>query len=61
MELLTRREFNGVALDCYKAENEADGFWATREQIGRLLDYKNPASAIKDIHLRNKIFKGKSI
>lgn len=53
MELLTTRNFNGVALDCYKAENEDDGFWATREQIGRLLEYKNPANAIKDIHNRN--------
>ena len=33
MELLTTKEFNGVALDCYKADNEGDGFWATRKQI----------------------------
>ena len=54
MELLTRREFNGVALDCYKAENEADGFWATREQIGQLLEYKTPGISIGKIHQRNK-------
>ena len=40
MELLTTREFNGVALACYKAENESDGFWVTREQVGQLLEYK---------------------
>ena len=53
MNLLMTKSFNGVALDCYKADNEQDGFWATREQIGRLLEYKNPANAIKDIHNRN--------
>lgn len=54
MELLTTRKFNGVALDCYKAENEDDGFWATREQIGRLLEYAEPNNAITFIHKRNK-------
>ena len=54
MELLTTREFNGVALDCYKADNETDGFWATREQIGRLLGYKNPSDSIAKIHNRHK-------
>ena len=54
MELLTTRDFNGVALNCYKAENQADGFWATREQIGRLLDYKNPSDSIAKIHNRHK-------
>ena len=50
MDLLTTREFNGIALDCYKADNETDGFWATREQIGRLLEYENPRMAIAKIH-----------
>ena len=54
MELLTTREFNGVALDCYKADNENDGFWATREQIGQLLEYEYPREAIGKIHQRNK-------
>lgn len=54
MELLTTRKFNGVALDCYKAENEDDGFWATREQIGQLLEYDNPRISIANIHNRNK-------
>ena len=54
MELLTTREFNGVALDCYRADNENDGFWATREQIGQLLEYTNPGISIGNIHNRNK-------
>ena len=54
MEILTTRKFNGVALDCYKAENENDGFWATREQIGRLLGYAEPMKAIAKIHERNQ-------
>ena len=53
MELLTTHEFNGVALDCYKAENDTDGFWATREQIGRLLEYGHPNDSIRKIHERN--------
>ena len=52
MELLTRREFNGVALDCYKADNEDDGFWATREQIGQLLG--SSKETIASIHKRHK-------
>ncbi len=54
LKLLTTREFNGVALDCYKADNEDDGFWATREQIGRLLGYSEPRIAIGKIHQRNQ-------
>lgn len=42
MDLLMTRKFNGVQLDCYKADNEQDDFWATREQIGRLLEYAEP-------------------
>ena len=53
MQLLTTRNFNGVALDCYKAENEDDGFWATREQIGMLLGYNDPTDAIAKIHDRH--------
>ena len=47
------KEFNGVTLDCYKAENEDDGFFATREQIGRLLEYAEPMKAVAKIHERN--------
>ncbi|MBR2207923.1 MAG: phage antirepressor KilAC domain-containing protein [Synergistaceae bacterium] len=53
MNLLMTKEFNGVALDCYKAENQEDGFWATREQIGRLLGYEQPDASIRNIHSRN--------
>lgn len=53
MEILTTRNFNGVALDCYKGDDNND-FWATREQIGRLLGYENPRKAIAIIHTRNK-------
>ncbi len=41
MEILTTRNFNGVALDCYKG-NDNNDFWATREQIGQLLGYSHP-------------------
>ena len=51
--LLKTADFNGIGLDCYKGDDESE-FWATREQIGRLLGYKNPMHAIKDIHVRNK-------
>lgn len=54
MELLTTRSFNRVALDCYKAEDESDGFWVTREQVGQMLEYKNARESIKLMHHRNK-------
>ena len=54
MELLTTRKFNGIELQCYKDVQNDDDFWATREQIGQLLGYKNPRKAIKDIHIRNQ-------
>ena len=53
MEVLMTKSFNGVQLDCYRADNAADDFWATREQIGRLLDYAEPNDAIRKIHERN--------
>lgn len=53
MEVLMTRKFNGVQLDCYKADKEQDDFWATREQIGRLLGYADPMRAIAHIHERN--------
>ena len=54
IKLLTTKEFNGVQLDCYRAENENGDFWATREQIGRLLDYAEPRDSIAKIHQRNQ-------
>ena len=53
--LVKQAEFDGVELDCYVAPNQQDkgDFWATREQIGRLLEYEEPTDAIKKIHKRN--------
>ena len=39
--LLKTANFNGIVLDCYKGDDK-DEFWATREQIGRLLEYEYP-------------------
>lgn len=49
MDLLTTRNFNGVALDCYKGD---DGdIWLTDEQVGQILGYgQNSINAIQDIH-----------
>ena len=55
LQLATTRILNGNELACYvedKPENEFD-FWATREQIGQFLGYKNPRIAIGFIHKRN--------
>ena len=56
MELLTTKTFNGNALDCYveQGQEQTGDFWATREQIGRLLEYEYPREAIGKIHERNK-------
>lgn len=57
MQLLTTKQFNGISLDCYRDSNSAEeenDFWATREQIGRLLGYERPNEAIAHIHDRNK-------
>ena len=54
MQLATTKDFNGVAIDCY-VEREGDGdFWASREQIGRLLEYAEPMKSVAKIHERNK-------
>ena len=53
LQLLTTKTLDGIALDCYKDNSEINDFWATREQIGRLLGYAKPDTAIKNIHLRN--------
>lgn len=55
LQVLTKRNFNGVCLDCYGQNNQDAGdFWATREQIGELLGYEYPGLAIGKIHNRNK-------
>lgn len=53
LQVITTRNFNGLAFDCYKGNDDED-FWATREQIGRLLGYNNPVNAVMKIHNRNK-------
>lgn len=56
LELVTTRQFDGFSLDCYVDPKQEDkgAFWATREQIGRLLEYSDPDNAITVIHKRNK-------
>ena len=57
MNLLMTRQFNGLQFDCYQDDNQNSSdnqFWATREQIGRLLGYANPEISVANIHNRNK-------
>lgn len=57
MNLLMTRQFNGLQFDCYQDDNQNSSdnqFWATREQIGRLLGYSDPMRAIAHIHERNQ-------
>ena len=55
MELVKHAQFNGVQLDCYVEPGQEDkgDFWATREQIGQLLEYVQPEVAITKIHERH--------
>ena len=56
LQLATTKNFNGVIFDCYiEPENYNGDFWATREQIGKLLEYEYPREAIGKIHQRNKV------
>ena len=54
--LVKSASFNDVELDCYIEPNQQDkgDFWATRTQIGRLLEYAEPGIAIGKIHQRNQ-------
>ena len=56
LQLVKSTQFNGITFDCYKENNEQDSadFWATRTQIGQLLEYENPGLSIGNIHNRNK-------
>lgn len=56
LTLVTSRNFNGHTLNCYVDETDKNigDFWATREQIGRLLEYAEPRIAIAKIHQRNQ-------
>ena len=54
--LVNSKFFNGVRFDCYQdaQQNDSSDFWATREQIGALLEYADPSNAITIIHKRNQ-------
>ena len=56
LQLVKSTQFNGIQFDCYAQDGQQDisDFWATREQIGQLLEYENPNDAIAIIHHRNK-------
>ena len=56
LQLYTTKTYNGLELDCYVDTDhvETQDFWATREQIGRLLGYENPRISVANIHNRNK-------
>ena len=56
LQLYTTKTYNGLELDCYvdASHEETGDFWATREQIGRLLGYAEPRISIANIHNRNK-------
>ena len=56
LQLIATKEFNGITLNCYqeKVQQDNSDFWATREQIGMLLEYADPRDAIAKIHSRNK-------
>lgn len=56
LELYTSKTYNGMEFDCYVevGQSETGDFWATREQIGRLLGYEYPREAVGKIHQRNK-------
>ena len=56
LQLVKTKNLNGIMLDCYIKPEQTDkgAFWATRTQIGQLLGYAEPSTAIKNIHMRNK-------
>ena len=56
LQLVASRQLNGITFNCYVEHGQGDpqDFWATRTQIGELLGYADPSTAIKNIHSRNK-------
>ena len=56
LQVYATKTFNGCVLDCYVAPDQQDkgDFWATRAQIGTLLEYEEPMKAVAKIHERNK-------
>ncbi|OPX85596.1 MAG: hypothetical protein A4E53_03393 [Pelotomaculum sp. PtaB.Bin104] len=51
LTLVKQERFGELECDFYKKDDE---YYMTREQIGRALDYSDPAIAIYKIHERNK-------
>ena len=52
LQLVKTGDFEGVKFDCY--QDSGKEFWGTREQIGTMLGYEDPATAIRVIHSRNQ-------
>lgn len=52
LQLVTTENFGAVSCDFYRNMN--DDILLTREQIGSALEYSNPRTAIKNIHLKHK-------
>lgn len=52
LQLVKTGDFEGIKFDCY--QDSGKEFWGTRDQIGKMLGYANPDTAIKNIHLRNQ-------
>lgn len=52
LKLVTTENFGTVTCDFYRNMN--DDILLTREQIGSALEYTNPRTAIKNIHLKHK-------
>lgn len=66
LRVATTREFNGITLRCYQEYGQEDSadFWATREQIGQILDtsirVKQSAKFISATRSVSTDFQGKS-
>ncbi len=52
LQLVKTSRFEVCRFDCY--QDGKGEFWGTREQIGAMLGYADPAKAIFNIHARNK-------
>ena len=52
LQLIKTGDFKSIKFDCY--QDSGREFWGTREQIGKMLGYGSPDTAIKNIHLRNQ-------
>lgn len=52
MILLTTRDFHYVSVDFYVDAEDSCDFWITQEQIGKMLNYRNPERSIRLLHER---------